>query len=67
MCDYDLDDEIEEWSGDYMKNVKKEHIYELSDELSKVFQAWEKRHGYENKSYVVQETKTYQIEDYIKE
>lgn len=65
VCDYDLDDEIEEWSDDYMKDVKNEHIDELSDELSKVFQAWEKRHGYENKSWVVQETKPYRISDYI--
>ena len=65
VCVYDLDDEIEEWSDDYMKNVKNEHIDELSDELSKVFQAWEKRHGYENRSYVVMETKPYRIGDYI--
>lgn len=67
VCDYDLDDEIEEWSDDYMKNVKNEHIDELSDELSKVFQAWEKRHGYENRVYVVMETKPYRIGDYVKE
>lgn len=65
VCDYDLDDEIEEWSDDYMKDVKNEHIDELSDELSKVFQAWEKRHGYDLKSWVVQETKPYRIGDYI--
>lgn len=67
VLDYNLDDEIAEWSDDYMKDVKNEHMDELSEELTKVFQAWEKRHGYENKSYVVQETKTYLIEDYIKE
>lgn len=67
LIEYDMDDEIKEWSDDYLNDVKKEHIDELSEELSKVLQAWEKRHGYENKSYVVQETKTYQIEDYIKE
>lgn len=65
VCDYDLDDEIEEWSDDYMKDVKNEHINELSDELSKVFRAWEKRHGYENRAYVVMETKPYRIGDYI--
>jgi hypothetical protein len=65
VCDYDLDDEIEEWSDDYMKDVKNEHIDELSDELSKVFRAWEKRHGYENRAYVVMETKPYRIGDYI--
>ena len=40
---------------------------ELSEELTKVFQAWEERHGYENKSYVVQDTTSYRIKDYIKE
>lgn len=65
VLDYDLDDEIAEWSDDYMKDVKKEHMDELSDELSNVFQAWEKRHGYENRAYVVMETKQYRISDYI--
>lgn len=67
VLDYNLDDEIAEYSDDYMKDVKNEHMDELSEELTKVFQAWEKRHGYENKSWVVQETKTYRIEDYVKE
>ena len=67
VLDYDLDDEIEEWSNDYMKDVKNEHMDELSKELTKVFQAWEKRHGYENSAYVVMETEQYRIGDYIKE
>lgn len=67
VLDYDLDDEIEEWSDNYMKGVKNEHIDELSKELTKVFQEWEKRHRYENTSYVVLETKEYLIGDYIKE
>ena len=67
VLDYDLDDEIAEYSDNYMKDVKNEHMDELSEELTKAFQAWEKRHGYENKSWVVQETKTYRIEDYVKE
>ena len=67
VLDYDLDDEIEEWSDDYMKDVENEHMGELGDELSKVFQAWEKRHGYENRAYVVIETKQYRIGDYVKE
>ena len=67
VLDYDLDDEIEEWSNDYMKNVKNEHMDELSEELTKVFQAWEKRHGYENSAYVVMETEQYRIGDYIEE
>lgn len=67
VCDYNLDDEIEEYSYDYMKNVKNEHIDELSEELTKVFQAWEKRHGYENRAFVVQETQTYRIGYYVAE
>lgn len=67
VLDYNLDDEIAEWSDDYMKDVKSEHMDELSEELTKVFQAWEKRHMYENTSWVVQETKAYRIKDYIKE
>lgn len=65
VLDYDLDDEIEEWSDNYMKDVKNEHMDELGNELSRVFQEWEKRHGYENRAYVVMETKPYRIGDYI--
>lgn len=67
VLDYDLDDEIAEYSDNYMKDVKNEHMDELSEELTKVFQAWGKRHHYENTAWVVFETKTYRIEDYIKE
>lgn len=67
VVDYDLDDELAEYSENYMHNVKKEHIDELSEELTKVFRAWEKRHGYENTSWVVMETKEYRIGDYINE
>lgn len=65
VCDYNLDDEIAEWSDDYMRNVKNEHIDELSEKLTRVFRVWEKCHGYENRAYVVQETKTYRIIDYV--
>ena len=65
VCDYDLDDGIEKWSDDYMKDVKNEHMDELSEELTKVFRAWEKRHGYDLKAWVVKETKPYRIGDYI--
>ena len=65
LIEYDMDDEIKGWSDDYLNDVKKEHIDELSEELTKVFQAWEKRHGYENRAYVVMETKPYRIGDYI--
>lgn len=65
LIEYDMDDEIKGWSDDYLNDVKKEHIDELSEELTKVFQAWEKRHGYENRAYVVMETEQYRISDYI--
>lgn len=67
VVDYDLDDEIAEWSDDYMHNVKKEHIDELSEELTKVFRAWEKKHEYQNNAWVIFETEEYRICDYIKE
>lgn len=70
ICDYDVNEEIVEWSEPYMRELsraKREHIEELEDELTKVYRAWEKRHGYENESWVVQETKPYRIGDYVKE
>ena len=67
VIDYDLDDEIAEWSEDYLLDVKQEHIDELQKELTAVFRTWEKRHGYENTSYVVLETKQYLIGDYVKD
>ncbi|VTY45663.1 hypothetical protein [Veillonella parvula] len=67
VCEHDLDDEIVDFSEEYMCNVKDEHMDELTEELTKVFQAWEKKHGYENTSWVVLETKEYRIGDYIKE
>ena len=65
LFEYDMDDEIREWSDDYLNDVKKEHIDELSEELTKVFQAWEKKYGFENNAWVVFETKKYRIGDYI--
>ena len=67
LIEYDMDDEIREWSNDYLNDVKKEHIDELSEELTKVFRAWEKKHGFENNAWVVFETKKYSISDYIDE
>jgi hypothetical protein len=52
----DLDDEIEEYSEDYLLDVKKEHIQELENELTKVFREWEIRHGYDNREFVIRET-----------
>lgn len=65
LIEYDMDDEIKEWSDDYLNDVKEEHIDELSEELTKVFRAWEKKYGFENNALVVFETKKYRISDYI--
>ena len=65
LIEYDMDDEIKEWSDDYLNDVKKEHIDELSGELTKVFRAWEKKYGFENNTWVVFETKKYRISDHI--
>lgn len=52
----------------YIPHMDPKHIEELSKELSKVYYNWEKRHGYDNKSYIVftDEAETYYISDYIK-
>lgn len=52
----DLDDEIAEYSEDYLLDVKKEHKQELEMELTRVFREWEKRHGYDNREFVIRET-----------
>lgn len=65
ICDYDVEDEIAEWSEPYMwklRRAKREHVEKLEDELTKVYRKWEKRHGYENTSYVVLETKEYKVD-----
>lgn len=56
ITEYDLDDEIAEYSEGYLFDVKQEHIDELQEELTAVFRKWEKRHGYNNTSFVVFET-----------
>jgi hypothetical protein len=56
VAEYDLDDEIAEWSEDYLLDVKQEHIDELQEELTTVFRKWEKRNGYGNTYFVVLET-----------
>ena len=62
IINHQIDDEIAEWSEDYLTDVKKEHIDELSKELTMVFRKWEKKHGYENTGYVVLETKLYPVD-----
>lgn len=65
ICDYDVDDEIVEWTDSYMRELrsaKREHVEELEDELTAVYRKWEKKHGYESKGYVVLETKSYPVD-----
>ena len=56
IVDYDLDDEIAEYSDEYLFGVKPEHIDELQESLTKVFREWEEKHGYKNTSFVILET-----------
>lgn len=56
IVESDLDDEIVEYSEDYLLHVKLEHIDVLQEALTKVFREWEKRYGYNNASFVVFET-----------
>nr|DAY35474.1 MAG TPA: Heterocyst differentiation control protein [Caudoviricetes sp.] len=57
----DLDDEIAEYSEDYLLDVKKEHIQELENELTKVFRAWCNRHGYHHRGMFVENSEPYHI------
>lgn len=73
VIDYSLPQCMYECSEDYITQpdlcrIKDVHIEELSKELSKVYYDWEKRHGYDNQSYIVftDEAETYYISDYIK-
>lgn len=62
IINYQIDDEIAEWSEDYLVKVRHEHLDELSVELTKTFRDWEKKHGYQNNGYVVLETKEYKVD-----
>lgn len=56
IVDYDLDDEIAEYSEDYLLHVKLEHIDVLQEALTKAFREWEEKNGYKNTSFVILET-----------
>lgn len=56
IVEYDLDDEIAEYSDEYLISVKQEHIDELQESLTKVFREWEEKNGYKNTSFVILET-----------
>lgn len=56
IVECDLDDEIAEYSEDYLLHVKLEHIDVLQEALTKAFREWEEKNGYKNTSFVILET-----------
>lgn len=65
ICDYDVNDEIAEWSEPYMCELRKakiDYVRKLGDELTAVYRNWEKKYGYENTGYVVLKTKLYPVD-----
>lgn len=56
IVECDLDDEIAEYSEDYLLHVKLEHIDVLQETLTKAFREWEEKNGYKNTSFVILET-----------
>ena len=60
VIDY-LPDEVYDTDEDYLYNVKREHVNELSEELTKVFRAWVNRHGYHHRGMFVENSEPYHI------
>lgn len=56
IIDYDLDDEIAEYSEDYLLYVELKQIDVLQEKLTKAFREWEEQNGYKNTSFVILET-----------
>lgn len=56
IVECDLDDEIAEYSEDYLLHVKLEHIDVLQEALTTAFREWEEKNGYKNTSFVILET-----------
>lgn len=56
IIDYDLDDEIAEYSEDYLLHVELKQIDVLQEKLTKAFREWEEQNGYKNTSFVIFET-----------
>lgn len=56
IIEYDLDDEIAEYSENYLLHVELKHIDVLQEVLTKAFREWEEKHGYKNTSFVIFET-----------
>lgn len=65
LLDNDLPEEFAECDFEYFKKVKKEHLCELSKELTEVFRKWEKSHKYGCRAYLVKQTELYRVGDYI--
>lgn len=60
VIDY-LPDEVYDTDEDYLYNVEREHVNELSEELTKVFRAWCNRHGYHHGGVFVENSEPYHI------
>ena len=60
VIDY-LPDEVYDTDEDYLYNVKREHVNELSEKLTKVFRAWVNRHGYHHSGIFVENSEPYHI------
>lgn len=56
-----LPDEVYDADEDYLYNVKREHVNELSEELTKVFREWANRHGYHHRGMFVENSELYHI------
>lgn len=56
-----LPGEVYDTDEDYLYNVKREHVNELSEKLTKVFRAWVNRHGYHHSGIFVENSEPYHI------
>lgn len=56
-----LPDEVYDTDEEYLHDVEREHVDELSEELTKVFRAWCKRHGYHHGGIFVENSEPYHI------
>ena len=68
----DIDGEQLTWqvaddANSYLEGHCHSYLDFIEDEHLEEFKKWEKRHGYECNQYIVEETKSYRISDYVKE
>lgn len=56
-----LPDEVYDTDEDYLYNVEREHVNELSEEITEVFRAWANRHGYQHRGVFVEHSEPYHI------